>query len=311
VGIEASERGILVGSDLQDFIRQGGSADVLVLATHRDLAGLEAQLLNAVQIGLRVVCACEQAFFPWERYPSFAEHVNTMAMRNGVAVVGTGANPGFMMDMLPLILSAPMTEWHRIVVRRVSNLAPYGESVLISMGIGLNQHEFERHRANGQVSGHVGFDESIAFLARHLGTDLRIVERESVPLIRAVATTVGASTFPAGVVIGIKESCLARSLSGQEVMLEHPQRLSTIQGEEPPYDLVSLEGSPPVRLISRSGIDGGRATAALMMNAIYAIIGGQPGLQTMATLNWLPVFEARRRLLRLTDAADRSTAGRP
>jgi 4-hydroxy-tetrahydrodipicolinate reductase len=179
------------------------------------------------------------------------------------------------------------------------------------MGIGLNQHEFERHRANGQVSGHVGFDESIAFLARHLGTDLRIVERESVPLIRAVATTVGASTFPAGVVIGIKESCLARSLSGQEVMLEHPQRLSTIQGEEPPYDLVSLEGSPPVRLISRSGIDGGRATAALMMNAIYAIIGGQPGLQTMATLNWLPVFEARRRLLRLTDAADRSTAGRP
>jgi 2,4-diaminopentanoate dehydrogenase len=270
--------------DLTRAVERAGGADVVLLATDRHLSELEPQLLEAFDCGLSVVCIGEEALHPRRIDPVRARRIEERAIERGVGMVGTGANPGFLMDCLPAALTAPLRHWSHLRVRRASELSAYGDTVLRSMGIGLSVAEFDAELAAGRVEGHVGFELSLAVIGDALGVELAITEERCRPIVRDVTTELAGRSFGPGRVIGVDHSCQAASEDGRSVTLEHPQRLGRADDEPPMEDLVAIEGDPPVTLRIPGGLDGGAATVALMLNLVPAILAAEPGVHTVATL---------------------------
>ena len=50
--------------------------------------------------GSCVVSTCEELAYPFRKYPELAAKLDAEAKDGGVALIGTGINPGFVMDKL-------------------------------------------------------------------------------------------------------------------------------------------------------------------------------------------------------------------
>jgi hypothetical protein len=68
-----------------------------------------------------VVCTCEELCFPWITHPDLASRIDREARRRRVAILGTGVNPGFLMDTLPVCLTAVCQKVEAVRVSRIQN----------------------------------------------------------------------------------------------------------------------------------------------------------------------------------------------
>jgi hypothetical protein len=166
-------------------------------------------------------------------------------------------------------------------MRRVNDLSQFGQSVFHDMGIGLEVEEFNVAWQQRRLMAHKGFPGSIAAIADALDVELTVEKQECIPLVRDVETVVGGLTVPAGRVIGTEQRCVASAADGKRVILEHPQRIGTYDGEERPHDVLEIEGPQPLKAVVPDGIAGGAGTAALMVNAARVVSSMPPGLRTM------------------------------
>jgi 4-hydroxy-tetrahydrodipicolinate reductase len=82
-------------------------AQAVVLTTTSHLKSVLPQISQCAKAGLDVISTCEELSYPWKRSPELAQDIDAIAKENGVTVVGTGINPGYLMDSLPLVLTAP------------------------------------------------------------------------------------------------------------------------------------------------------------------------------------------------------------
>jgi hypothetical protein len=279
--------GVVVAADLEAAVAGSGGADVLLLATHGRLAELEEQIVRACRQGLSVICIAEDTIFPWAVDRAAAARLDAAAVAGGVAVVGTGANPGFLMDYLPLVLLQANRGWRELRVHRKSSLDPYGASVLEAMGVGLSPADFEvAFERAGESFGHVAFEESIGFLGAHLGMRFEIVEKTTEPIL--------GEQDGEPVVVGLDQRCVAVAASGQRIVLEHPQSRGLAERGEQPSDLIEIDGDPPLRLRAEPGVDGGAATVGLMVNLVGAVADASPGLHTMANFPVRALTRVRR-----------------
>ena len=62
-------------------------------------------LLNG---GVAVVSTCEEMAYPWWTQPEASARLDEAGKAGGVACLGTGINPGFVLDLLPVLVSAPL-----------------------------------------------------------------------------------------------------------------------------------------------------------------------------------------------------------
>ncbi|MBA7617312.1 2,4-diaminopentanoate dehydrogenase [subsurface metagenome] len=114
----------------------------------------------------------EELSFPWKRDPELARKIDILAKEQGVTVVGTGINPGYLMDTLPLMLTAPCLRVKSIKVTRMMNSAKRRVPFQVKVGTGLTQEEFRERIENESITGHVGLLESINVIAEGLGWEL-------------------------------------------------------------------------------------------------------------------------------------------
>jgi hypothetical protein len=124
---------------------------------------------RCLEQGHDVISIAEEMTFPAATCPQTAERLNRIAAQRGVRLLGTGVNPGFAMDMLVLALTVPCGRVDHIRVTRTNDLSDFGPTVLTGQGVGLSPDAFHSAVADGRVVGHVGFDQSVALIARHLG----------------------------------------------------------------------------------------------------------------------------------------------
>lgn len=110
---------------------------------------------------MNVVSTCEELSFPWKRHPELTQKLDNLAKEHGKTVVGTGINPGFLMDMLPLILTSPCLMVQSVKVKRMMNSAKRRVPFQVKVGTGLAQEEFKGKIENKIITGHVGLLESI------------------------------------------------------------------------------------------------------------------------------------------------------
>jgi len=247
---------------------------VVLHATGSYLPDVLQQLLACVRAEANVVSTCEELSYPWRRHPELAKQLDAEAKAHGVTVLGTGVNPGFVMDTLVATLTGVCQQVEAVRVARVVDVATRREQLQRKVGVGLSVEEFRAKVATGRF-GHVGLQESCWLVAEALGWRLDSLEETIEPVVGADGNACGMHQTARG------------TLNGR-VVIDALVHMST--GAERPRDEIEIEGTPPVRMVIEGGVQGDQATAAVILNAVPRVVAAAPGLITMLDL---PVMSGR------------------
>jgi hypothetical protein len=129
------------------------------------------QIEPMVRRGISVVSSCEELLYPALREPALAAQLDAACKAGGARVMGTGVNPGFVMDVLPVCLTGVCRNVQAVHVQRVVDATTRRGPLQRKIGSGLKPEEFER-LFNAGKAGHAGLKESAALIAHCLGWKL-------------------------------------------------------------------------------------------------------------------------------------------
>lgn len=290
-----------VGHDIGDFLGQGSygttiekppgddgtwtvDGDVLILATASFTKDVSEQISLAVKHGLNVITIAEEMAYPWVQSPALAEQLAQLAKARGVTVLGTGINPGFVLDSLVIALTGPCLEIKKIKATRINDLSPFGPTVMRTQGVGTTVQQFEAGLESGAIVGHVGFSESIHLIARALGWKLERIEEERAPIVSNVCRETQYVKVEPGQVAGCRHTAIGYVDGDARIELIHPQQVLPQLEEVETGDYISISGTPDINLAIKPEIPGGLGTMAMAVNMIPQVLAARPGLVSMAEL---------------------------
>ncbi len=252
---------------------------VLLHATGSRLPQVTDQVLEALSHGMHVVSTCEELAFPYFHHPTLAEKIDRAAQKAGTSVLGTGVNPGFVLDRLVATVGQVCGPIRRVLATRTVDALTRRAALQRKVGAGLTEEEFfELVDADGL--GHVGLVESAALCALGLGLDCDDFEEELVPVFAEEDIAAAGFTVKKGRVAGMHQVAVGLTDEQERVRLE----LTIAVGADAPGDLIEIDADPSVRLQIAGGIAGDRATANLVVNAAPRVTSAQPGLLTVLEL---------------------------
>jgi len=258
--------------------------DVVLHATTSRVVDAIGELETALNSRANVISIAEEMSFPRSGSPELADKIEATAKKNKVSILGTGINPGFVLDLLVIALTGVCFRVDSITARRVNDLSPYGPSVLRTQGVGITPEEFHKGVADGSVVGHFGFPESISMIARSLGWEIERIEQTREPIVSQVERATPFVTVKPGLTAGCKHTGIGYMKGKPVITLIHPQQVHPHMAEVTTGDYIEIAGYPNVSFSGSPEIPGGIGTEALAVNMIPQIINAAPGLYTMADL---------------------------
>jgi len=279
LGVE-NPLGVTVSRDAAKVLSET-KPDIVVHTTTSFLRDAYPQVLTAVEHGANVVSTTEELSYPYIADPELAESLDRAAKLHGVTVLGTGINPGFLMDTLAITLTAVCQEVDKIKVKRVMNAATRRVPFQKKIGAGLTVDEFTEKIRTGVITGHVGLEQSIAMIAAALGWNLDKVEVELVePVVATKHVESEVIKVEPGRVAGLRQRAHG-VMDGKKVITLDFQAYI---GAEEEYDSVTIEGVPEVHERISPCVHGDLGTVAVVVNMIPKVIEAPPGLKTMKDL---------------------------
>lgn len=267
-----------------DEVITPGKADVVLLCTDSFTKGAFEKIKRIVENKMNVVTTAEEMAYPKAQNPELTAEMDALAKANGVTILGTGINPGHIMDSLVLMMTGCMSRVDHITSRRVNSLSPFGPTVMEEQGIGMEVAEFNDKKARGEMSGHVGFAESIQMIVDGLGWTLDKFEQQMEPIVTDVDRKSPYGQAKAGQVAGVAMTAQGYIDGEIKIVMEHPQQIEPEQVGVTTGDYVIIEGVPPVNLLNTPEIEGGIGTIAMCVNMIPHVINARPGVKTMIDL---------------------------
>jgi len=282
LGVERRLR-VKITDSIRAAIRSA-KPDVAVLCTSSSLRSVASQFEEVLKHRVPIVTTTEEAAYPARSNRVIAKRIDTAARKARVAVLGTGVNPGFTMDALPIALSAVCERVDRIEVQRVQDARIRRLPFQQKIGAGLTREEFQARVDAGTVR-HVGFTESIQMIADAMGWRLDRIVEDVAPQLADRSVRSDFLEVAAGQVCGVLQTAVGYVGDQAKVSL----RLEAYLGAPQSYDSVLIEGSPRIYSKIDGGVHGDIATAAMTVNSIPAVIVATPGFHTMRDLR-LPSF---------------------
>lgn len=285
--IQGQDLGGLCGLSPMGFVVQHSleaclettKAQAVLLTTVSSMAGITPQIEAILRHKLPVVSTCEELVYPWDDGPELAARVDLAAKNAGVAVLGTGVNPGFLMDSLPTYLTAVCQRVEKIKVSRIQDATFRRIPFQKKIGAGLTLEQFERKKADGSLR-HVGLKESTQLIAGALGWRLDRTEDVISPVVADREIKTDALTIPAGRASGVQQ--IGRGwINGEEKITLF---FKAAVGEPESRDTVEIQGEPSITSTIPGGVNGDVATCAIVLNALKQILRVSPGLRTMADM---------------------------
>ncbi|HDD69835.1 MAG TPA: hypothetical protein ENG19_01770, partial [Candidatus Bathyarchaeota archaeon] len=150
--------GIKVSNDVNSVLSKE-KADVAIHTTSSYLKETYPQIASIISHGVNVISTCEELSYPYLTEPELSKKLDTLAKKHEVTVLGTGINPGFLMDTLVITLTAVCQKIKRIEAVRVMNAATRRLPFQKKVGAGLTVEEFRRKIENREITGHVGLEQ--------------------------------------------------------------------------------------------------------------------------------------------------------
>ncbi len=266
---------IKVMADLRKAIK-ATKPDVAVLCTSSALKAVVPQFEEVLKLKVPIVSTTEELAFPTSGNNRWARAIHKAALKGKAAVIGTGVNPGFTMDALPLALTAVCERVDAIEVDRVQDARVRRLPFQQKIGAGLTKAQFQAKVENTSVR-HVGLAESISMIAHGLGWKIDRITDEIKPKIAAEAVTSEFMTVEAGQVCGLIQDGVGYR-DGKPLIKLH---MEAYLGAPESYDAVRVKGSPDINSKISGGVHGDVATASMVVNSIPLVLQVKPGLHTM------------------------------
>lgn len=277
VGIE-ERLGIKVTDDLDNLFAKA-KADVVFHQTGSSLKAVAPQLFKLLGFGVNVVSTTEELAYPYVRQPTLAHDIDRVAKANGATILGTGINPGFLMDTWPIVMSAVCQEVTQVRVVRVQDASSRRLPFQKKIGAGCTVKEFEELVAAGTLR-HVGLTESMDMIAAGLNWQLSQVAESIEPVIARKQVNTQYLTVEAGKVAGVRQ--IGRGFKDKEELIT--LEFEAYLGAPESHDAVYLTGVPNMEVVIKGGTHGDIATAAIVVNSAYRVIEAPAGLVTMKDL---------------------------
>jgi 4-hydroxy-tetrahydrodipicolinate reductase len=273
-----------LGTRVSDNVAQVLSqtkVDVVVHATSSFLKETYPQICGIIKQRVNVISTCEELSYPYITNPSLAKRLDELAKKYKVTALGTGINPGFLMDTLPITLTTVCKTIKRIKVTRVINAATRRVPFQKKIGAGLTVQEFKTKIENKFITGHVGLKQSVAMIAHALAWKLDKIEVSPVePLIAKKNVRSQAIKVKAGQVGGLRQRVRGVQKGKEMITLDFQAYI----GAAEEYDSITIEGAPNIHEKISPCIHGDVGTVAVVVNSIPKVINAPPGLVTMKDL---------------------------
>lgn len=258
--------------------------DVVCICTQSNLDEITDQVEPSVRAGANVLCIAERLAYPWASDPAWAERFDALAKKHGVSILGTGVNPGFVLDALIVMWTSISLKIDRIEAQRVNDLSPFGPTVMMSQGVGTTVAQFEAGIADGSIVGHIGFQESINLIGKALGWKIDEIVETREPIVTGIERSTAHVHVAPGDVCGCRHIGKGYSNGELKIELVHPQQIHPEMEGINTGDYIKIIGDPNVNMVNAPEIPGGKGTYASTGNYIPLIGAAPAGIVTVVDL---------------------------
>ena len=275
--------GVKVSADVARALK-AAKPDVVVHCTSSSIKKVLPEIEAILKSKASIVSTTEELAYPAYTHVRQGKQIDAWAQKAKAAVVATGVNPGFAMDVLPIMLTAAAERIDRITINRVQDARARRLPFQQKIGAGLTTEQFQEKVDDGSVR-HVGMTESIAMIADALGWTLDRITDDIQAKIASVTISSEFLAVDPGYVCGIVQDGIGYRKGKPAIRLH----LEAYLGAPDTFDSVEIDGVPALSVRIAGGIHGDVATAALVVNTIPKVLAAAPGLHTMRDLP-LPSF---------------------
>ncbi|HMM35660.1 MAG TPA: 2,4-diaminopentanoate dehydrogenase [Thermoanaerobaculia bacterium] len=275
--------GVAVTNDPASVLDRA-KVDLVVIATTSWTKEQMPDLKKILSAGINCISIAEEMSAPEAQSPALAAEIDALAKANGVSILGTGVNPGFVLDLLVVALSGVCHKVERIEASRVNDLSPYGPTVMKTQGVGTTPEQFAAGVADGSIVGHVGFPESIRMISEALGLGVTRIEESREPIVSKVYRETPHVKVQPGMVAGCAHVAVGYANDKPVVKLVHPQQIHPHLEGQGTGDYINVYGKPEIHLSTGPEIAGGIATMGVAVNMIPHVVAATPGLKSMCDL---------------------------
>jgi 4-hydroxy-tetrahydrodipicolinate reductase len=285
LGIDRGNRSpVKIINDI-DLIINDTQADIVLLATDSFTRNAFPKIKMLLEKGINVISTAEEMAYPKAQEPELTKELDEIARKNGVTVLGTGINPGLIMDLLVVVLTGAMVDVESVLAKRVNSLSPFGKAVMEEQGVGITVDQFNKGVSDGSLAGHVGFAESINMIADAIGwkVDNPILQTQK-PIVSNVFRKTKYVEVESGNVAGCAMEGYGYVDGEMKIRMVHPQQVEPELEGTNTGDYIELKGSPEINMQIKPEVDGGLGTIAMCVNMIPHVINSKPGLKTMLDL---------------------------
>ncbi|NIP61578.1 MAG: hypothetical protein GWN01_00905 [Nitrosopumilaceae archaeon] len=242
--------------------------DVIIHSTISKISDAYEQFKDLARYKSPILSTCEELVYPTKKNNEIAQKIDRLAVKNQIPILGIGVNPGYLMDSLVLSLSNLFLDVKSIKVSRTVDLSKRRKALQEKMFVGKRITQFKSHQTS---LGHVGLEESATMICDHFKIKPTI-RRTLYPILAKRKLNNKFFDVKKGDVIGISEKLLA--LNRKKVFLK--MNLDMHLGAED-IDSISINGSHSVKF-QTSGVNGDKATIAILLNHIQPITNQGSGL---------------------------------
>jgi len=269
--------GIRISENLESVLKKT-RADIAIHTTSSFLKDTCPQIASILRQGVNVISTCEELSYPYVSEPKLAEELDTLAKKHDATVLGTGINPGFLMDTLVITLTSACEKIEKIEVTRVMNAGTRRLPFQKKVGAGLTVEEFQQKINEKQITGHVGLEQSISMIASALAWKLdKVLVQPVEPVIAKESVESKDIEVNAGKVAGLKQKAKAIMKNKEVINLDFQAYI----GAEEEYDSITIKGVPNINQKIQPCVHGDIGTVAVVVNAIPKVINAPAGLFTM------------------------------
>lgn len=278
-----SKLDINVSGDFNKTI-SGTKADIAILAIDSFVENVYPYIKFIAENKINCITIAEEMAYPYTADKALSEEMDRIAKENNVTILGTGVNPGFVLDTLIITLSAACKKVYAITASRVNDLSPFGTTVMRTQGVGTTVEEFEKGIKEGTIVGHIGFKQSIPMVAKALGIEIDEVVETREPIITNTYRETPYVKVEPGMVAGCAHIGYGMKDGKAVITLEHPQQIHPESEGVDTGDYIYIKGEPDLHLSIKPETPGGIGTMAVAVNMIPQVIASPAGLKTMMDL---------------------------
>lgn len=274
------EKNVFIYASVNEVIKeQNIKPDIAIITTVSDLERLIPQVQEVAEYGIPIVSTCEELSYPWELQPELSNQLDNICKQNNVACLGTGINPGFLMDYLPSVMSSVCKEVEQVIVERVQDATPRRVPFQKKIGAGLDLEAFRAKQQEGTLR-HVGLPESVYLLANSIGIKLDKVTEELQPVISDKQIQTEHIRIAQGDARGVEQVAYGYHNGDCKIKMHFKAAI----GEPRSFDKITIKGTPSFSSEIEGGVNGDIATCAIAINSIKSVLKALPGLHTMADI---------------------------